>query len=51
VEVAVAGGVTDSSTIGRLEGVGVDAVIVGEALFTGAVSLDGWRAMGAGSGA
>ena len=24
---------------------------VGEALFTGAVSLDGWRAMGAGSGA
>jgi phosphoribosylformimino-5-aminoimidazole carboxamide ribotide isomerase len=51
VEVAVAGGVTDKTTIARLEGVGVDAVIVGEALFTGAVSLDGWRAMGAGSGA
>jgi phosphoribosylformimino-5-aminoimidazole carboxamide ribotide isomerase len=51
VEVAVAGGVTDMATIARLEGAGVDAVIVGEALFTGAVSLEGWRAMGAGSGA
>ncbi|MET0771918.1 MAG: HisA/HisF-related TIM barrel protein [Candidatus Limnocylindrales bacterium] len=39
VEVLVAGGVSDMGTVARLADVGVDAVIVGEALFTGAVSL------------
>lgn len=39
VELVVAGGVTDDATLGRLADAGVDAVIVGEALFTGAVSL------------
>jgi len=41
VEVMVAGGVADMATVARLAEVGVDAVIVGEALFTGAVVLGG----------
>jgi phosphoribosylformimino-5-aminoimidazole carboxamide ribotide isomerase len=39
VEVLVAGGVSDMAGIARLADAGVDAVIVGEALFTGAVRL------------
>ena len=51
VELLVAGGVTDMATVKRLGEVGVDAVIVGEALFTGAVSLDASQAVGVGPGA
>lgn len=39
VELVVAGGVGDMPSIVRLADLGVDAVIVGEALFTGAVGL------------
>jgi phosphoribosylformimino-5-aminoimidazole carboxamide ribotide isomerase len=39
VEVAVAGGVGDPAGVERLAAAGVDAVIVGEAVFTGAVPL------------
>ncbi|MFN8517998.1 MAG: HisA/HisF-related TIM barrel protein [Chloroflexota bacterium] len=46
VEVVVAGGVTDMAGMTRLAGAGVGAVIVGEALFTGAVSLGEVRAAG-----
>ena len=47
VEVVVAGGVPDMATVARLADVGVDAVIVGEALFTGAVSLGPPKPQGA----
>lgn len=43
VEVVVAGGVSDQSGVDRLADAGVDAVLVGEALFTGAVSLGAVR--------
>lgn len=39
VEVMVAGGVADMATVRRLADAGIDGVIVGEALFTGAVTL------------
>lgn len=39
VEVVVAGGIPDMAAVGRMARAGVDAVIVGEALFTGAVTL------------
>ncbi len=39
VELVVAGGVADMTAVTRLAEAGVDAVIVGEALFTGAVTL------------
>jgi len=41
VEIVVAGGVPDMAAVRRIARVGIDAVIVGEALFTGAVTLDG----------
>lgn len=41
VEVVVAGGVPDMAAVGRMARAGIDAVIVGEALFTGAVTLGG----------
>lgn len=39
VELVVAGGVSDMASVASLADLGVDALIVGEALFTGAVSL------------
>jgi phosphoribosylformimino-5-aminoimidazole carboxamide ribotide isomerase len=51
VEVVVAGGVADMRSMTQLADAGVDAVIVGEALFTGAVSLGDIRPTAMPSGA
>lgn len=40
VEITVAGGVTDLAGLHRLRDSGVSAVILGEALFTGAIDLE-----------
>jgi phosphoribosylformimino-5-aminoimidazole carboxamide ribotide isomerase len=46
-ELAIAGGITSVAAIGGLRGVGVDAVILGEPLFTGALDYPSARAAAA----